>query len=72
MQKDFFLFSTSSSAFIVSHLFDDGIITGIKWYLILVSPVVSAEKAMAMHSSTLAWKIPWMEEPGRLRSMGGR
>ena len=24
------------------------------------------EKAMAPHSSTLAWKIPWMEEPGRL------
>ena len=28
------------------------------------------EKEMAMHSSTLAWKIPWTEEPGRLRSMG--
>ena len=25
---------------------------------------------MATHSSTLAWKIPWMEEPGRLQSMG--
>ena len=25
---------------------------------------------MAIHSSTLAWKIPWMEEPGRLQSMG--
>ena len=25
---------------------------------------------MASHSSTLAWKIPWMEEPGRLQSMG--
>ena len=25
---------------------------------------------MAPHSSTLAWKIPWMEEPGRLQSMG--
>ena len=34
---------------------------------ILVSVV---EKAMAPHSSTLAWKIPWMEEPGRLQSMG--
>ena len=31
---------------------------------------VSAEKAMAPHSSTLAWKIPWREEPGRLQSMG--
>ena len=30
----------------------------------------STEKAMATHSSTLAWKIPWMEEPGRLQSMG--
>ena len=29
----------------------------------------STEKAMAPHSSTLAWKIPWMEEPGRLQSM---
>ena len=28
------------------------------------------EKAMAPHSSTLAWKIPWLEEPGRLQSMG--
>ena len=28
-----------------------------------------AEKAMAPHSSTLAWKIQWMEEPGRLQSM---
>ena len=28
------------------------------------------EKEMAPHSSTLAWRIPWMEEPGRLQSMG--
>ena len=28
------------------------------------------EKEMATHFSTLAWKIPWMEEPGRLQSMG--
>ena len=27
-------------------------------------------KAVAPHSSTLAWKIPWMDEPGRLQSMG--
>ena len=31
-----------------------------------------SEKAMAPHSSTLAWKIPWMEEPDRLQSMGSR
>ena len=29
-----------------------------------------SEKAMASYSSTLAWKIPWMEEPGMLQSMG--
>ena len=28
------------------------------------------EKAMAPHSSTLAWKLPWMEKPGRLQSLG--
>ena len=27
---------------------------------------------MATHSSILAWKIPWMEEPGRLQSMGSK
>ena len=30
------------------------------------------EKEMAVHSSTLAWKIPWTEEPDRLRSMGSQ
>ena len=30
----------------------------------------SLEEEMATHSSTLAWKIPWMEGPGRLQSMG--
>ena len=34
------------------------------------SSQASTEKAMAPHSSTLAWKIPWMEEPGRLQPMG--
>ena len=29
----------------------------------------SLEKEMATHSSTIAWKIPWMEEPGKLQSM---
>ena len=40
-------------------------------HLILCCPLL-LEKAMAPHSSTLAWKIPWMEEPGRLQSMGFR
>ena len=30
------------------------------------------EKKMAIHSSTIAWKIPWTEEPGRLQSMGSQ
>ena len=30
------------------------------------------EKGMATHSSTLAWRIPWTEEPGRLQSMGSQ
>ena len=30
------------------------------------------EKEMATYSSTLAWEIPWMEEPGRLQSMGSQ
>ena len=30
------------------------------------------EKEMATHSSILAWKIPWMEEPGQLQSMGSK
>ena len=53
-----------------------------KWYLIVsicislkISDIalvfyVTLERAMATHSSTLAWKTPWMEEPGRLQSMG--
>ena len=36
------------------------------WHSILLI----SEKAMAPHSNTLAWKIPWMEDPGRLQSMG--
>ena len=31
--------------------------------------IISFEKAVATHSSTFAWKIPWMEEPGGLQSM---
>ena len=30
------------------------------------------EKEMATHSSTLAWKVPWMEDPGKLQSMGSQ
>ena len=38
--------------------------------LVIYLYIVVCEKAMAPHSSTLAWKIPWTEEPGRLQSMG--
>ena len=34
--------------------------------------IQNMEKDMATHSNILAWKIPWMEEPGRLQSMGSR
>ena len=44
------------------------------WKLIVIFTKVivmeMTEKAMTPHSSTLAWKIPWTEEPGRLQSMG--
>ena len=40
------------------------------WLLRMLS--LSLEKAMAPHSSTLAWKIPWMEEPGGLQSKGSQ
>ena len=51
------------------------IITILWWFLLYINmnwPQVymCAEKAMAPHSSTLAWKISWTEEPGRLQSMG--
>ena len=58
------------------------ILIGMKWYLIVsicislkISDIalafyVTLERAMATHSSTLAWKTPWTEEPGRLQSMG--
>ena len=41
-------------------------------FFILVRTSLTLEKAMAAHSSTLAWKIPCMEEPGRLQSMGSQ
>ena len=40
------------------------------YFLYFSCVVYILEKAMAPHSSHLAWKIPWLEEPGRLQSMG--
>ena len=43
----------------------------LNWHTFIFNHLrLSTEKAMAPHSSTLAWKIPWMEEPGRLWFMG--
>ena len=38
----------------------------------LSSGYLTLEKEMATHSSSLAWKIPWTEEPGRLQAMGSQ
>ena len=43
------------------------------WHMVLIingNYFYESEKEMAPHSSTLAWKIPWTEESGRLQSMG--
>ena len=45
----------------------DWTVTGGRLVVLLVAQL---EKSMAPHSSTLAWKIPWTEEPGSLQSMG--
>ena len=67
-----FLFTSLSSAickasldnhFAFLHFFFFGMVC-------LLPPIQYLEKAMTTHSSTLAWKIPWMEDPGRLQSMG--
>ena len=74
--------SSNAASFLFPYILTDmisvfmivAIFVGMKWYLIVVLTWIllttSEEKAMAPHSSTLAWKIPWMEEPGRLQSMG--
>ena len=41
-----------------------------RFYFLCIDCINILEKAMAPHSCTLAWKIPWTEEPGRLQSMG--
>ena len=51
-------------------LLESAILVGPWWVQVIASSYGNAEKAMATHSSTPAWKIPWKEEPGRLQSMG--
>ena len=43
--------------------------SGTKWLGNFLKDTYMLEKAMALHSSTLAWKIPWMEGPGGLQSV---
>ena len=76
--------SSFSSAFSSSYKLPDGvdqiILEGREPGFLQISIAVGAdfclhyghslEKAMAPHSSTLAWKVPWTEEPSRLQSMG--
>ena len=45
---------------------------GVLICIYLIASEADSEKAMAAHSSTLAWKIPWMEEPGGLQSTGSQ
>ena len=42
----------------------------VRWLRICLPVQEMLEKATAPHSSTLAWKIPWKEDPGRLQSVG--
>ena len=52
-------------------LWEESLQLWLSFFLWVVYPSL-LEKAMAPHSSPLAWKIPWTEEPGRLQSMGSR
>ena len=74
--------STTTSAFFLSHHFiyhysagdSDGKASANNTET-LVQPLGQEdplEREMATHSSILAWKIPWTEEPGRLQSMGSQ
>ena len=63
---------SSSSSPVASALFVErlSVCQWILWASFENHLTTHARKAMAPHSSTLAWKIPWMEESGRLQSMG--
>ena len=52
----------------LSVVLQDGLLVP-TWLRIGTHQLILPEKAMAPHSSTLAWKIPWTEEPGGLQSM---
>ena len=54
---------------LIPHAFVKPYLYPLTWNICL-PPATVREKAMATHSSALAWKIPWTEEPGRLQPMG--
>ena len=64
--------TASNLYFYFSNLCTIKVIKVIHSYISHKSPEldITLEKAMAPHSNTLAWKIPWTGEPGRLQSMG--
>ena len=70
----FSLFPTCQILYFFSHLcffyFSFFIEITLVYNIVYILYVYLSEKAMAPHFSILAWKIPWMEEPGRLQSMG--
>ena len=70
----FCLFYTNFSGFpVLPFLLSFHYFYNLPFYLcssaVLMMCIDMVEKAMAPHSSTLAWKIPWTEEPGRLQSL---
>ena len=63
------LFLTVLEIELLSSWCSDSVFGRASWFIDGSLFTVAREKAMAPHSSTLAWKIPWTEEPGRLQSM---
>ena len=68
--------STAITIYCFSHPLLDGIVTQSEHILVIIAftsfgkVAGTSEKAMAPHSSTLAWRIPWTEEPGGPQSLG--
>ena len=72
-----FSISWQCEDFATTHNYQNSSNCTLKWESLLYVSYISiklkketSEKAMATHSNTLAWKIPWTEEPARLQSMG--
>ena len=65
-----FIFPSPGFFAIVTIYLTPTFVTYTQYILISLLLGFQLEKAMTPHSSTLAWKIPWTEEPGRLQSMG--